>query len=325
MSNNKFKVLVVQGLHEKGLEMLESRSDIEYKILLSDDENEIMKEAVEADAITVRTANITKKIINSAKNLKVVSRHGVGYDSIDVVSLTEKKVPLTIAVNSNMISVAEHSMMMILGLAKNVFYYDQFTKKADWSKRWDNKAWDIAQKKLLIIGFGRIGSRVAKRAIAFDMNTCVYDPYINDSIIIKAGANVVKNIKDILPTIDFVTIHCPKNDETENMFSMSEFNVMKRSSFIINCARGGIINEIDLYKVLKEGKIAGAGLDVFEKEPTPKSNKLLELENVILSPHIAGVTFEATIRMSTECVQNVLNIFDDKLDKNVIVNKEIFS
>lgn len=324
MGSNKYKVLVVQGLHEQGLEMLKQRSDIEFKVLLSDDENEILEAAKDVNGITVRTAQITEKIINSSKNLKVISRHGVGYDSINLKSLNKKKIPLTIAAHSNMISVSEQAMFFLLALNKNVFYYDDFTRKGDWTNRWDVKAWDLAEKNIMVIGFGRIGSNFVKRALAFDMKVYVYDPYIDHEKINKSGAIAIENFKDNLPKMDAITLHCPKNEETTNLFTKNEFQKMKKDAFIINCARGGILNEEDLYEALLNEKIAGAGLDVFDIEPTPSSNPLFKLKNVILSPHIAGVTVESTVRMATETVQNVLDVFDNKINQSVVVNnKEI--
>ena len=324
MSSNKYKVLVVQGLHEQGLEMLKQRSDIEFKVLLSDDENEILEAAKDVNGITVRTAQITEKIINSSKNLQVISRHGVGYDSINLKSLNNKKIPLTIAAHSNMISVSEQAMFFLLALNKNVFYYDDFTRKGDWTNRWDVKAWDLAGKNIMVIGFGRIGSNFVKRALAFDMNVYVYDPYIDHEKIKKSGAIPIQNFKNNLSKMDAITLHCPKNKETTNLFTKKEFQTMKKNTFIINCARGGILNEDDLYEALLNEKIAGAGLDVFDVEPTPSSNPLFKLKNVILSPHIAGVTVESTVRMATETVQNVLDVFDNKVNKSVVVNlKEI--
>ena len=324
MSSNKYKVLVVQGLHEQGLEMLKQRSDIEFKVLLSDDENEILEAAKDVNGITVRTAQITEKIINSSKNLQVISRHGVGYDSINLKSLNKKKIPLTIAAHSNMISVSEQAMFFLLALNKNVFYYDDFTRKGDWTNRWDVKAWDLAGKNIMVIGFGRIGSNFVKRALAFDMNVYVYDPYIDHEKIKKSGAIPIQNFKDNLSKMDAITLHCPKNEETTNLFTKNEFQKMKKDAFIINCARGGILNEEDLYEALLNEKIAGAGLDVFDIEPTPSSNPLFKLKNVILSPHIAGVTVESTVRMATETVQNVLDVFDNKINQSVVVNnKEI--
>ena len=324
MSSNKYKVLVVQGLHEQGLEMLKQRSDIEFNVLLSDDENEILEAAKDVNGITVRTAQITEKIINSSKNLRVISRHGVGYDSINLKSLNNKKIPLTIAAHSNMISVSEQAMFFLLALNKNVFYYDDFTRKGDWTNRWDVKAWDLAGKNIMVIGFGRIGSNFVKRALVFDLNVYVYDPYIDHEKIKKSGAIPIQNFKNNLSKMDAITLHCPKNEETTNLFTKKEFQTMKKNAFIINCARGGILNEDDLYEALLNEKIAGAGLDVFDVEPTPSSNLLFKLKNVILSPHIAGVTVESTVRMATETVQNVLDVFDNKVNKSVVVNlKEI--
>ena len=324
MSSNKYKILVVQGLHEQGLEMLKNRTDIEFNVLMSDDENEILEAAKDVNGITVRTAKISSRIIEAADKLQVVSRHGVGYDSIDLVSLNNKKIPLTIAAHSNMISVSEQAMFFLLALSKNVFYYDDFTRKGDWTNRWDVKAWDLAQKNILVIGFGRIGSNFVKRALAFDMNVYVYDPYVEKEKVKISGAIPVDNISDNLSKMDAVTLHCPKNNETTDLFTKQEFDLMKKSSFIINCARGGILNEEDLYEALTSKKIAGAGLDVFDVEPTPSSNPLFKLNNVILSPHIAGVTIESTVRMATETVQNVLDVLDDKINQSVVVNnKEI--
>jgi D-3-phosphoglycerate dehydrogenase len=324
MSSNKYKVLVVQGLHEQGLQMLKNRTDIEFNVLMSDNENEILEAAKDVNGITVRTAKISSRIIEAANKLQVVSRHGVGYDSIDLVSLNNKKIPLTIAAHSNMISVAEQAMFFLLALSKNVFYYDDFTRKGDWTNRWDVKAWDLAQKNILVIGFGRIGSNFVKRALAFDMNVYVYDPYVEKEKVKISGAIPVDNISENLQKMDAVTLHCPKNGETTDLFTKKEFDLMKKSSFIINCARGGILNEEDLYEALKNENISGAGLDVFDVEPTPSSNPLFKLNNVILSPHIAGVTVESTIRMATETVQNVLDVLDNKINQSVVVNnKEI--
>ena len=324
MSSNKYKILVVQGLHEQGLQMLKNRTDIEFNVLMSDDENEILEAAKDVNGITVRTAKISSRIIEAANKLQVVSRHGVGYDSIDLVSLNNKKIPLTIAAHSNMISVAEQAMFFLLALSKNVFYYDDFTRKGDWTNRWDVRAWDLAQKNILVIGFGRIGSNFVKRALAFDMNVYVYDPYVEKEKVKISGAIPVDNISDNLSKMDAVTLHCPKNNETTDLFTKQEFDLMKKSSFIINCARGGILNEEDLYEALKDENISGAGLDVFDVEPTPSSNPLFKLNNVILSPHIAGVTIESTVRMATETVQNVLDVLDDKVNQSVVINnKEI--
>ena len=322
-NTNKKKVLMVQGLHEEGQKLLFARDDIEPITIMSADENEILEAARDVHGITVRTANISRKIIENSKNLKVVSRHGVGYDSVDVEALNDCNIPLAIAAHSNMISVAEHAMFMLLALSKNVFYYDNFARKADWTTRWDIRAWDLAEKSLLVIGYGRIGSKLVKRALAFDMDVYVYDPYVDETTIKKSGAHYVDDFKSILPQMDAVTLHCPKTKETTDMFSTQEFEAMKSTSILINCARGGIVNEKALYEALTNNKIRSAGLDVFDDEPSTSSNPLFSLDNILLSPHIAGVTQEATIRMSKQAVQNVLDVFDNKVDPDVIINKNV--
>ena len=322
-NTNKKKVLMVQGLHEEGQKLLLARDDIEPITIMSADENEILEAAKDVHGITVRTANISRKIIENSKNLKVVSRHGVGYDSVDVEALNDCNIPLAIAAHSNMISVAEHAMFMLLALSKNVFYYDDFARKADWTTRWDIRAWDLAEKSLLVIGYGRIGSKLVKRALAFDMDVYVYDPYVDETTIKKSGAHYVDDFKSILPQMDAVTLHCPKTKETTDMFSAEEFDAMKSTSILINCARGGIVNEEALYYALTNNKIRSAGLDVYDDEPSTSSNPLFSLDNILLSPHIAGVTQEATIRMSKQAVQNVLDVFDNKVDPDVIINKNV--
>ena len=322
-NTNKKKVLMVQGLHEEGQKLLFARGDIEPITIMSADENEILEAAKDVHGITVRTANISRKIIENSKNLKVVSRHGVGYDSVDVEALNDCNIPLAIAAHSNMISVAEHAMFMLLALSKNVFYYDDFARKADWTTRWDIRAWDLAEKSLLVIGYGRIGSKLVKRALAFDMDVYVYDPYVDETTIKKSGAHYVDDFKSILPQMDAVTLHCPKTKETTDMFSAEEFDAMKSTSILINCARGGIVNEKALYDALTNNKIRSAGLDVYDDEPSTSSNPLFSLDNILLSPHIAGVTQEATIRMSKQAVQNVLDVFDNKVDPDVIINKNV--
>ena len=322
-NTNKKKVLMVQGLHEEGQKLLFARDDIEPITIMSADENEILEAAKDVHGITVRTANISRKIIENSKNLKVVSRHGVGYDSVDVEALNDCNIPLAIAAHSNMISVAEHAMFMLLALSKNVFYYDNFARKADWTTRWDIRAWDLAEKSLLVIGYGRIGSKLVKRALAFDMDVYVYDPYVDETTIKKSGAHYVDDFKSILPQMDAVTLHCPKTKETTNMFSAEEFDAMKSTSILINCARGGIVNEKALYDALTNNKIRSAGLDVYDDEPSTSSNPLFSLDNILLSPHIAGVTQEATIRMSKQAVQNILDVFDNKVDPDVIINKNV--
>ncbi len=317
----KRKVLVIQGLHPEGLKLLQARADVEPVVLMSTDEAEIAAAARDAHAITVRSARITRAVIEAARGLRVVARHGVGYDAVDVGALSERRIPLAISLYANMVPVAEHVMFMLLALAKQGASYDGMTRRGDWSGRWSPKAWELAGKHLLVIGFGRTGSRVARRARAFDMQVQACDPYIDQDLIARAGCVAVKDFRAALPAVDAVSVNCPLTAETRHMFSHAEFAAMQPSAVIVNCARGGIVDEAALHAALTSGKIRGAGLDVFEEEPSPADNPLFRLDNVIASPHIAGVTMESTVRMSVQTAQNVLDCFDGRLDPAVIVNK----
>lgn len=318
----KRKVLVIQGLHPEGLRRLEGRDDVVPVVLMSNDEKEIIAAARDVEAITVRTARITRAVIAAAPQLRIVARHGVGYDAVDVPALTARGIPLAIAPQSNMVSVAEHVLFMLLTLAKEATHYDAMTRSGDWGERWNIKAWDLAGKKLLVIGFGRTGSRVARRALAFDMQVHACDPYIDQALIRDAGCTPVADFRAALPKMDAVSVNCPLTDETRHLFSAAEFAAMQKSAVIINCARGGILDEAALYDALSAKRIRGAGIDVFETEPSPAGNPLFTLDNLIVSPHIAGVTVESTIRMSTQTAQNVLDCFDGRLDPEVVVNRE---
>ena len=324
-TSNKKRVLVIQPLHPAGMEMLRARDDIEIIECDSLDENIIAEAAKDVHAMTVRGATITRRIMSQAPDLMVVSRHGVGYDAVDLDTLNERNIPLCIAVHSNMISVAEQAMALLLGLAKDVFYYDEVTRTDDWSARFPTRAVDLDGKNLLIIGFGRIGKQVAKRALGFDLKVFGYDPYVDDKILKAANVQPVHDFKEVLGEMDAVAIHCMKTQETTNMFSEAEFKNMKRDAFVVNCARGGIIDEDALYNALTSGEIKGAGLDVLLDEPSSADHPLFSLKNVLLSPHIAGVTVESTRRMATQTVDNVLKVFDGNVDPECVVNQDVLN
>lgn len=325
INTNKKRVLVIQPLHPAGMEMLKARDDIEIIECDSLDENVIAEAAKDVHAMTVRGATITRKIMSQAPDLMVVSRHGVGYDAVDLNTLNERNIPLCIAIHSNMISVAEQAMALLLGLAKDIFYYDEVTRTDDWGPRFPTRAVDLDGKNFLIIGFGRIGRQVAKRALGFDLKVFGYDPYVDDAILKAANVEPVSDFRKVLRDMDAVAIHCMKTEETTNMFSEAEFKDMKPDAFIVNCARGGIIDEHALYQALISGEIKGAGLDVLLDEPSAADHPLFSLKNVLLSPHIAGVTVESTQRMATQTVDNVLRVFDGNIDPECVVNQSVLS
>lgn len=317
----KKKILIPQPLHADGMALLTARKDVDLVVLDSSTEAALVPAARDVHAIVVRTARIDRAVIGAAPLLEIVSRHGVGYDAIDVEALNARRIPLALAIHSNMVSVAEHVMFMLLTLVKEGAAYDAMTRSGDWRGRVAPMATDLTGKNLLVVGFGRTGSRVAQRALAFDMKVHVSDPFIDQALISKAGCVPVPDLRKALPQMDAVSTNCPLSEATRHLFSSAEFDLMKPTAVIVNCARGGILDEAALHAALSSRRIRAAGLDVFDTEPTPTDNPLLSLPNLIVSPHIAGVTQEAMVRMSTQSAQNVLDHFDGKLDPDTVVNR----
>ncbi len=323
--SSKRKILLLQPIHDAGLALLRARSDVEIAIASAISEDTLIREVRDAHAIIARATPVTRAIIDAAGELYVVSRHGVGYDSVDVARLTERGIPLTIAIHGNALSVAEHTLYLILALAKRGFAFDEAVGRGNFDIRATLRGTDIAGKSLLVVGFGRTGTRVARFARAFDMKVFVYDPYIDQSLITLAECTRVDDYFSALPKMDMVTLHCPLTEETRDMIGPRELDAMRPSAFLVNCARGGIVDEQALCTALESDSIAGAGLDVFVSEPLPDDNPLLEFDNLITSPHVAGVTLEASMRMATGAAANVLAAFDDNLDPAVVVNTEVLS
>jgi len=319
------KVLVVGQIHQDGINLLQARADLTIKITEAHNESDLVKLVADADAILVRSAPITSLVIDSAPNLKVVSRHGVGFNSVDVEALTARRIPLTIAVGGNAVSVAEHTLYLILALAKQGQRYDTAARQGDFNFRNAPIAREIETSQLLVIGFGRIGTQVTRRALAFGMVVHVYDPYVPDRAIQDQAAQVVRNLHDALPQMDVVSVHCPLNEKTKNLIGNHELSLMKPNALLINTARGGIVDEAALHDTLTQGGIAGAGIDVFVTEPTNRSLNLLELENVVVSPHCAGVTVESSARTAWIAAQNILDGLDSRLDEAFVVNREVLN
>ncbi len=315
----KKKILVIQNIHQEGIKLLEDNSSYEFEIF--DEINEdLKKKIVDCDAISIRTAKLPNEIISSAKKLQIISRHGVGYDNIGLKSTKEIGATLTITATANAVAVAEHVMFMLLNISKRKDMYDQSVKSGKFNDRNKlPKTIELWGKNILIAGFGRIGQALIKRCLGFEMNVFVYDPYINDEKIKSLGGKKVDDIKDAVKEMDAISLHMPLNDETRNIINYDLLRSMKKNCIVINAARGGIINEVDLDKALKENLIFGAGLDVFETEPPKSDNPLLKNDKVFLSPHTAAFTEECMIRMGKETIQNIIDFFEKKLDKSKII------
>ena len=279
-----------------------------------------------ADGVGLSLTRFGEAELAAASNIKVVGRHGVGYDLIDVAALTRARVPLMITGIANSPSVAEHALYLMLELAKRGAAFHAMMKENRWSQRIAHGLpSDLFEKTLLIVGFGRIGTRLAKICLALGMQVGVYDPYVDAANICAAGCKAESDINDALTNADFVSIHCPKNRQTTGLIAEQQFARMKSTAFIVNTARGGIIDEAALHAALTTNRIAGAGLDVLEREPPDPNNPLLKLPNVILAPHMAGVTREALDRMAIAMVSNILSVLDGRPNMENIVNKEIYA
>src|SRR6187397_91367 len=214
---------------------------------------------------------------------------------------------------------------MMMAAARLTKKMDRLVRDSAWAQRLSDLPSDVAGKSVLVVGMGRIGSRTVKRCVAFEMDTYVLDPNVSAADIEKAGAKKVTDLKAILPKVDFVSIHCPRSPETINMFNAEVLACMKPDAFLVNTARGGIVNEEALHTALTTGKLRGAGLDVLEREPPESDHKLFALDNVIFSPHMAGVTKEANDRMAIAVMENILSVFDGKPIVAHCVNKEIYA
>ena len=258
--------------------------------------------------------------MSECKNLKIISRHGVGYDNIDLDYIQKNNITLTITATANATAVSEHVMYMMLVLSKAKLTYDNEVRTGAFKKNIKNiRTFELMGKEILIAGFGRIGKSLIKKCLGFDMRVNVYDPFLDKQTITYLGGTKVDLIEDAVKSADFISIHMPLNDKTKNLINYELIKKMKKNCIIINTARGGIINEIDLNKSLDENLIFGAGLDVFEKEPPESNNLLLKNEKVIMSPHTSALTDECKIRMAKETVKNIIDFFENKLDKSVIV------
>jgi len=323
---NRKKVLIVGWMPQAGMEVLKKRDDVDFEILpLKDVASSYHAKLKDAHAVTLGGTPYKQAELDVSPIMQVVARLGVGFDQVEVPALSKRKIPLMTTGIANSVSVAEHAMYMLLASARLTRKMDRFVRENAWHERLSDQPADLAGKSILVVGMGRIGSRTVKRCVAFDMDTYVLDPNISEADIKAAGASKVTDLKAILPKVDFVSVHCPKSPETVDMFDAETIGLMKPGAFLVNTARGGIVNEEALYAALTSGKLRGAGLDVLDREPPDPGNKLLGLENVIFSPHMAGVTKEANDRMAIAVMENILSVFDGKPTIAHCVNKEIYA
>jgi D-3-phosphoglycerate dehydrogenase / 2-oxoglutarate reductase len=326
MASNRKKVLLPHTMGKEGMDLLKRRDDIEVEIYNAGIEQAALLPIL-SDVTGIALSGTPYKQIemDASPAMQVVARIGVGYDAVEVPALTARGVPLMVAGTANSTSVAEHAFHLMMALAKRTPALDAMVRKGTWGDRHDGLPVELSGKTVLIVGFGRIGTRSARRCQGFDMNVLIYDPYVPVEKITAAGCEHVTDLDAALPRADIVSIHCPKNAETVGLFNAARLARMKRGAFIINTARGGIIDEPALHGALTSGHLAGAGLDVFEMEPTPVNNTLLKLDTVIASPHMAGVTTESVAGMAMVTAENILSVLDGNPNRDNVINKEVLN
>jgi len=317
------KIAVLGEIHQDGWKVFENNK-LESFELFNFEESNLKKELREVDAILLRTAKLSNDVISYCKKLKIVSRHGVGYDNVNIDYLSENNIALGITSTSNAVSVAEHVLTSFLYLSKNIHLSDKLTREG----RFNDKSslpnfFELYQKNIVIFGFGRIGRAVAKRCLGFEANVYVYDPFVSKNVVEENNCKVIDKTSG-LKIADYISIHLPLNNNTKNFINEQELSIMKETAIVVNTARGGIINETSLVNALQNKIILGAGLDVFEKEPPDENHPLFNLDNVILSPHNAALTIECRKRMAIESAENIAFFLlnNKKLNLNNIVNRE---
>lgn len=319
----KYRVMVQMPLSEGLMSVFDKRDDIEVERFTELSEANILQHIGNYDGAVLGIAPFTPAIVEKADKLKIVARHGVGYDAVNVPALTKAGIPLAVAGTANSVTVAEHSLFFMLALAKRAIHYDREVRKGNWGIRFDMPAYDLAGKKVLVIGYGRIGRRLVPMLNAMSMDVYVCDPYVIQDAILTGGATPVDDFRAVLGDMDFVSVNCPKDANTTGLIGKAEIEAMKPTAFLVNTARGGIIDEADLLDCMKRNVIAGAGIDPFIVEPATPDEPLFQLDNVIFSPHSAGVTKEAMFRMGANSAQNIVDCFDGKLNPDNVINKEV--
>lgn len=320
MADQPKTVLILGKIADAGCEKL--RADGGYKLIERPDHAEDRFEvAGQADAIIVRMTAINPELLSHAPNLKFVARHGVGYDTVDVPALTERGIPLAVTGDVNSGAVAEHTLTLMLALAKKTVEYDRAMRADNFAIRDTFSAIELRGRNVFLVGFGRIGRKVADMCLALGMTVTIYDPYLKPEAIAGLGFKLVADLSEGLASADFVNVHAPLTPQTRHIISAETVAQMKPGARVINVARGGLVDEKAVLKALNDGHLHGAGFDVFENEPPTSEDALLQHPLTIVSPHCAAFTIECADRMALSCAENVMGFFNGSLDPALVINK----
>lgn len=304
------KFVMTQAVCPQGMELLKDIAQV--YVADNGDPNNYLDEMRDADALIVRIAKCDGKAIAGSPALKVIGRTGVGYDSVDVAEATKRGIPVVITPGANNRSVAEHAVAMMFALSKNLYEAQTEMLRGNWKIRDAKKAFELEGKTVGVIGLGAIGRETAKICQGCGMKLAGYDPFLSREKIEALGADYYENYEDLLKVSDIVTVHVPLTEGTRDMIAKPQLEMMKNTALLINCSRGGIVNEQDLVEALKNGTIAGAGTDVYCNEPPAADDPLLNCPNLIVSPHSAAQTREAVIKMAQMCVRGCLAVCQGK-------------
>lgn len=311
-------VLVAGKLHPSGLALLKSARDVTFDYVEEVSEPSYAPLIARADGLVIRTQPLSAATVARADRLRIVSRHGVGYDSVHLPSLNARGIALAVVGDVNSVSVAEHAMMLMLAAAKRTIRADRSIRDGSWGWRNDLEPTELWGKRLLILGFGRSGRHLARMAAGFRMEVRAYDPYLAECGWPEGRVDPVPDLVDGLAWADVVSVHVPRADRP--IVGAGELAAMKPTAILVNTARGGIVDEPSLVEALAAGRLAAAGLDVFDEEPPAPDNPLLAMDQVVLTPHVAGLTEESAQRMAVGSVQNILDFFAGQIDPTLVVN-----
>jgi D-3-phosphoglycerate dehydrogenase / 2-oxoglutarate reductase len=321
MAIEPYRVLVAGKVHDAGIALLRQRPDVVVDMVDAVTTEAYRPFLHNCDGILIRTQPMTAAEIAAAPKLKIVSRHGVGFDAVDVSALNTRKIPLAIVGDVNSRAVAEHTLMLMLTAARRVVAHHMASTTGNWNERNRFDSVELDGKSLLVLGFGRIGRRVAELAKAFGMRVRAYDPFVSEKQMADAGVMWAESLTSDLSSADFISVHMP-GGQNGAIIGAVELAKMKPSAIVVNAARGGVIDELALDAALRQRKLRAAGLDVLTTEPPLADHPLLTNPYVTISPHNAGLTEECAMRMSLSAAQNILDALDGKLDRKLIVNAD---
>ena len=318
------RVLVTEPIHKDGIDILSSRDDLEVIRADNADPATLARLIPGVHGIAVRTAKMSANLLSLSKDLQVVSRHGVGCDNVDVAHLNQRRIPLAVAAGANSTSVAELTFAMMLTLTRRLRDLDQAVRANNFGARSKLLSLELEGANLLIVGFGRIGRKVAARARAFGMNVTISDIALDHAAANELGCKAVEDFRLELPDADILSVHVPLDASTFHLVSNEVLSQMKPGAVLLNCARGGVVDEAALLKVLENGRLGGAGLDVFSIEPPPVDDsvfsRLLARKDVVLAPHAGAASTGAMRAMAIMAAQNILDCFDGVLKPDFTFN-----